>query len=359
MRRGIRLTGIKVITKANGKRYLYRRVGPDLVPLPDLPENHPRFLAAYAAAGEAPKKPRSGVAEGSIAALCIAYLKSGDYRSKADSTRAVWRRTLDRISEDRGKGLVKDLRQDHIRKDVRSLTRGAAQNRLKAWRSILKFAVDEGWIQSDPSAGVKVQGGEVTPHRQWTLAEIAAFRAHWAVGTPERTAFEVIYWTSARCVDAVSLGWQKVDKDGWLSYVQEKTDGPASCPVKNLPTWCSGFTEDHRLFLSVLPAARLLWIVTRTDEARSVKGLSQWMSAAASKSGLPDDCTAHGLRKARAAALAEIGATTSQIGAWTGHASLQEIAHYTKAADQKSILRAERERNTGNRIAEFPKQPDN
>lgn len=64
------------------------------------------------------------------------------------------------------------------------------------------------------------------------------------------------------------------------------------------------------------------------------------MSAAASAAKLPDECTAHGLRKAHAAKLAEISATTHQIGAWTGHSSLSEIAHYTRNADQVRILTA-------------------
>ncbi|WP_411839063.1 hypothetical protein [Paracoccus sp. ME4] len=102
----------------------------------------------------------------------------------ADSTRAAWRRTLDRISADRGAGLVRDLRSDHLRKDIRALTPGAAQNRLKAWRSILKFAVEEEMIPSDPSVGVKAQRGEVRPHRQWTSAELGKFRQHWARAHP-------------------------------------------------------------------------------------------------------------------------------------------------------------------------------
>lgn len=87
---------------------------------------------------------------------------------------------------------------------------------------------------------------------------------------------------------------------------------------------------------------------------RSVKGLSQWMNAVASAAGLPDDCTAHGLRKARAAALAEARATASQIGAWTGHAGLSEISHDTRQADQKGALGATRERENGNKIARLP-----
>lgn len=358
MRRGIRLTGIKVITKPNGKRYLYRRVGGALHPLPDLPENHPDFLAAYAAAGKALPRRTSRHAIGSISALIEAYLRSPDYARMAPSTRAVWRRTLDRISQDRGAGLLRDLRSDHLRRDIRALTPGSAANRLKAWRSILRFAVDEGMIPNDPSIGLQKPRSEVTPHRQWTLSEIEAFRAHWPQGSHERTAFEVIHWTGARCSDAAFLGWQMVDGGGWLTYVQDKTDGPATCPVRALPGWAQSLGADHAAFLQALPADRLQWIVTRTGKPRSVKGLSQWLSAAASKAGLPDDCTAHGLRKARAAALSETGATASQIGAWTGHQSLSEIAHYTKGADQRAILGAEREQNTGNRVTKFPKRPE-
>jgi len=41
----------------------------------------------------------------------------------------------------------------------------------------------------------------------------------------------------------------------------------------------------------------------------------------------------HGLRKAAARRLAEAGCTEHEIAAITGHASLREIARYTKAAD--------------------------
>jgi integrase len=81
------------------------------------------------------------------------------------------------------------------------------------------------------------------------------------------------------------------------------------------------------------------------------------LSAAASKAKLPDDSTAHGLRLARAAALAEVGATAPRIGAWSGHESLQEVSHATAAADRNVILEMQREQNTGNRVAKFPHQP--
>jgi integrase len=48
-------------------------------------------------------------------------------------------------------------------------------------------------------------------------------------------------------------------------------------------------------------------------------------------------CSAHGLRKAAARRLAEAGATTHEISAITGHASLKEVARYTEAADRRKL----------------------
>ncbi len=349
MRRSFRLKGIKVITKPNGKRYVYRRVGGALAPLPDLPENDPRFLAAYAAAETAaPKRIRSK--PGTIAALCEAYLSSADYKSLAKSTQAAKSRVVRKISEARGTGMLRDLRPDHLRKDVRALTHGAASMRLKAWRSLMAYAVNEGLIATDPSAGIKLPKGKPTPHKQWTQAEIGAYREHWPTGSPERIAFEVIFWTACACVDAVKLGHQHVDSDGWLSRPRQKTGEVFTVPVRDLPAWAQSMKTDHAHFLASLPETGLQWITTQTGKPRGVKPLSQFLSAAANAAKLPKECTAHGLRKARAAAIAAAGGTPSQIGAWLGDVSLTMAAHYTRQADRKAILGAEQERNLGNRL---------
>jgi integrase len=48
--------------------------------------------------------------------------------------------------------------------------------------------------------------------------------------------------------------------------------------------------------------------------------------------------SAHGLRKAGCRRLAEAGGT-DQVAAISGHASLNEIVRYTKAADQERLER--------------------
>ncbi len=46
-------------------------------------------------------------------------------------------------------------------------------------------------------------------------------------------------------------------------------------------------------------------------------------------------CSAHGVRKATATALAEAGATSHQIMSVTGHQTLEEVERYTRAANRR------------------------
>ena len=48
----------------------------------------------------------------------------------------------------------------------------------------------------------------------------------------------------------------------------------------------------------------------------------------------------HGLRKAAARRLAELGCTEHEIAAITGHASIPEVQRYTKAADRKRLAKS-------------------
>jgi integrase len=64
-----------------------------------------------------------------------------------------------------------------------------------------------------------------------------------------------------------------------------------------------------------------------------------WFREHCDAAGLPH-CTAHGLRKAAARRLAEVGCTAHEIAAITDHASLREVERYTKAASQKRLASA-------------------
>jgi putative ABC transport system substrate-binding protein len=62
-----------------------------------------------------------------------------------------------------------------------------------------------------------------------------------------------------------------------------------------------------------------------------------WLRQCCDQASLPKGISAHGLRKATARRLAELGCSTHQIAAITGHATLSEVQRYTKAADRKRL----------------------
>jgi integrase len=78
--------------------------------------------------------------------------------------------------------------------------------------------------------------------------------------------------------------------------------------------------------------------VTERGASFTAQGLGSWFKKQCKVAGLRH-CSAHGLRKAAATRLANAGCSVNQIAAITGHRSLGEVAHYTKAADQERLAR--------------------
>jgi len=70
------------------------------------------------------------------------------------------------------------------------------------------------------------------------------------------------------------------------------------------------------------------------------KGLSNYVASRIGLAHLPDRCVTHGIRKAAARRLAEAGCSANEIAAITGHASLEEVARYTKAAEQRRLAQS-------------------
>jgi hypothetical protein len=81
---------------------------------------------------------------------------------------------------------------------------------------------------------------------------------------------------------------------------------------------------------------------TSFNKPFSEKGFSNYMAdrISISKADLPDRCVTHGLRKAAARRHAEAGCSANEIASITGHVTLDEVARYTRAAEQKKLARA-------------------
>jgi integrase len=323
---------VKATTKPSGRRYVYyAKPGCKRVRLPDLPENDPAFLAAYAEAAQSavnvPSRREPG--EGTIAALCASYKRSVAFRGLRASTQRMRWAMLDKIAVKASGALVADLAPRHIRQDIGDLSPHAANNRLAVWRVLLKHAVDIELIETNPARSValhKIKGGGF---HCWTDDEIAQFRAHHASGTKARLAFEIALWSAARHGDLVRLGRQNIT-GGSLSYVSEKTIIDVCIPV----------LAEAQAEIDRVPKTQMLFLPAPDGAPYRGNGLGKWFVKRCREAGLPRCCSLHGLRKARARIMAEGDAKAHKIMAWGGWGTLDEVTHYTKAVDRRKLTHA-------------------
>lgn len=330
---GVRLKGIRRVRDASGVvRWKYHRATG--APLPaGIPEDDPAFLDAYLAAERSgPQKPVAG----SIRAAWEGMMRSRAWARLSVSYRALLEREGRAIIKRGGHVPIRQITADHVERDMHGLSAHAANKRLRAWRALMKHARNAGAIRRDPTDQIRRRAApKAESHAPWSEDEIAAFRARWPIGTAEREAFEILHYTGARMSDAVRLGEGMVSREGWITFRQKKTGDEVSIPFRRaLPAFVDP-ADRYAMDAAVRPG-HLTWMVTRAGASRSHKAASAWFAAKAREAGVMN--SAHGLRATRAVKLAEAGATTHQIGAWTGHRSLSEIEHYSRDASRKKLL---------------------
>ena len=305
-----------------------------LTPLPpDLPFDHPDFIAAWVAAAkkQAAPKPFAG---GTIGSTWRAVLASDAAHSISATYRGILERHSKQIIEKAGNVKASAVRMKHVRADVASAN--DQSGRLKAWRFWAAFCIEKCWIEKDPSDGVKRPKQKGKGHEPWTHEEIDAFRAAYPITSAPRKVMELCFWTGARIGDAVQIGPQHVTRDGVLAYRQSKTGNMAYAPWDCVVPPHADADDLAQCKAALLPATNMTFLVTQRGLSRSSKSAGQLIIKAARAIGIQK--SAHGLRKSRAVLLAQGGASAHEIGAWTGHTTLTEIAHYTSEMDRKTAV---------------------
>ena len=224
---------------------------------------------------------------------------------------------------------LKGLGVAHI-KDImgaKADTPEAANNLLKVLRVILGYAVSVGLIASNPATGVKKYRSRGEGFHTWSEDEIAQFEdrhrnrfAHAAC-----LCSSVVHGTTSLRRGANGLAACARRR---LAVRQEKTGTALLIPVH----------PELATALASVPRTNLTFLMTEKGAPFTSAGFGNWFRDQCDLAGLPQ-CTAHGLRKAAATRLANAGCSSDQIKAITGHKSLSEVAHYTRAADQQRLAR--------------------
>jgi integrase len=140
--------------------------------------------------------------------------------------------------------------------------------------------------------------------------------------------------------DVIRMGPQHI-RNGVLTVRQQKTGITLAIPVHS----------DLRAVLDATRGEHLTYLITRTGRPFIGTNFSEQFRVWCAAAGLSERCTAHGLRKAACRRLAEAGCSASEIAAISGHATLKEVARYTRAVDQARMAR--------NAMARQGERPDN
>lgn len=300
------------------------------------------FRAEYRAFMDAGIAPVAGdrAAPGTINDLVTRYFAVPERLGPTAATQHRVRLILARFREEHGSKRVAKLTFEHVetivsarvaKRQVGKRVEGgtsAARVLRKELVRLFDFAVKARMIAVNPaaqSARVKRTTASTGFHT-WTEDEIAAFRAHYQLGTKARLAMELMLWTGQRRGDAIRMGRQHI-RDGRLHYDARKTGKAAGIPVA---------PQLLEAIVAMPARAGLCFLLTEHGRPFSDAGFGNWFRERCDEAGLPQ-CTAHGLRKAMMRRLAEFGVSQQGIKAVSLHSGDAEVAVYTRAADQQRM----------------------
>jgi integrase len=247
---------------------------------------------------------------GTVNAAIVGYYTSTVFQELSAGSKKQYRSILERFRNMHGDKRLHMLEQRHIAKLLAELRPHARANWLSTLRGLLDLAVAEGLIKENAAKAVKLRPAKTKGHRSWTENEIARFEAWHQIGTKARLALALPLYTALRKSDFLRLGPQHI-RDGVLHVTRQKTGGSLQLPIR----------PELQEIIAATPCNHLTFLVSATGGTYSPNGFGQQF------------------RRWCATRLAYDGATPHEIQAWTGHKSLSQVQHYTRAADQLRLAR--------------------
>jgi site-specific recombinase XerC len=324
------------------RRWRFRRAG-KTIQLPGSP-GRPDFEVAYAAAlaGQPIKSanvrqlptaaaPKSLRAAWRILTNDTIEWKKLDPGTRQTQTAIAERFLLSSVVEGEplkfGDVAVADLQRKHIKAILaqRSNTPHAAAHLLRLLRKLTGVALDQEWIEVDPTYRIRFRP-PYAGWKAWPDEARAAFEARWPIGTTPRLAYALALYLGHRRSDVAAIRWADLEGAG-ANVVQSKTGKALWVPV--LPELVRVLEATERKGDHVL--------LTQYGRPFSPKALGMRMQDWTRAAGLPPGYTLHGLRKTLGKMLAEHGATTRQIMAILGHDDIAHAELYTREAEQKQL----------------------
>lgn len=309
-----------------------------------LPFDHPKFNEHYELArlGIEPPKPEQNAdadtIHGSIGWLCDQYKI---FIEKKVTSGLLSPKTLKKRI-----GQFKYLKERYADFDLampRSMAIEIHENRadkpssaddlLEMMSSMYDWAIKKDYCKENPAKGIERynvnNGGTVS----WSLDDVQQYKNFYPIGTTEYAALALILFTACRIGDPCFLGRKHEiqREDGiWLAWQPGKKGSlPMDIPMAD------------QLYQAVraLKVQGPTYLMTAYGKPfASEDAMSTWFITRCKRAGLKKR-SAHGLRKAAGAILAEMGCSTYEIKALHGHSNSTTSEIYTRGANRAKLAK--------------------
>lgn len=320
--------------------------------------DHPAFEEAYAAAVEGRKTRRAAVVPLPGAALPQTFgaayrqlVRTAKWLSYDSATRLKNTRLIEefldrRIVPDHATVWrnvpAKSLRRSHVEELLAGFlaTPHKAKHLLVAIRKLVRIALREGWIDSDPTHLIEWRPA-YAGWKAWRVEAMKQFEQKHPAGTAARTCYGLALWLGDRRSDVARLRWdERVTKTVLINGRTRRVDGFEFTQQKGREK------KAKKLFVPITPMlAEILDAAPRSDKCATVlmtayekpfseKSLTGAMAYWTHKADLPAGLTLHGLRKSLGVYLAESEASTRQLMDILGHDDIEHAELYSREASQ-------------------------
>ncbi|MEH6725186.1 MAG: tyrosine-type recombinase/integrase [Hyphomicrobiales bacterium] len=324
------------------RRYSFRKSGKSRA-LPQHP-GHPEFEEAYKAAveGREPRKasvtrlPSAALPETFGAAWRLVQTRSAQWKSykPATKTKNIYLTEMFLKSpivptnpDVWGDMKIADLKRRHVKHILATYadTPHKAKHLLVAIRRLIDAALDEEWIEADPTYKIK-WSPKTKGHRAWTLEQRRAYEQRWPVGSTPRLVYSIALWAGLRRSDIAKLQWI------WI-----RADKIRTPIVKGEKALVLPICKPLKMALDATTPNGPSVVTTQYGKPFSEKSLTGRMADWTRSAGLEPGCTLHGLRKTLGKYVAEAGGSTRESMAMLGHDDMEQAELYSREADQEML----------------------
>lgn len=340
----------------------------------------------------------------SLKSLYQKYIQSSaaeplGFESYAPETKKRKKLRLEPIIKAHGHKLYTDMETRHVVQilDAKKDTPHASDNLRKDLLAMFNWALGRGICPKDfrnpvadtrRSKKVKKEDGSEAGHHTWTQKEFEQFQTYWPVGTMQRLALELLYYTGVRRSDVYRLGKFMIEPDGSLKFKVKKGTNillPMHPELKRIIA-LTPIPKEENLYLNnrngtyhfmrripgttkfkkqslktadIIEARKLrdeiviemdgnpnvVPIVDENDtflrsstgnKFKSGDSFGNWFKDACDKAKLTN-CSAHGIRKRLATDMKQSGATDNELKAMFNWQNDAQIKVYTATINNKKM----------------------